>query len=114
MKDKALVWLHGEVKSPPFSKAARIQAGFLLRNLQCGSLIEMPASRPMPSVGANCHELRLRDSEVGKTWRIIYQIDKDAIVILEVFPKKTQTTPRQVIQNCKRRLKAYAEITQKD
>jgi len=25
--DKPLVWLHGEVKTPPFSSAARIDAG---------------------------------------------------------------------------------------
>jgi hypothetical protein len=32
--DKPLVWLRGEVKSPPFSKDARLEAGFLLRRLQ--------------------------------------------------------------------------------
>jgi len=32
-KDKPLVWLYGEVKTPPFSRAARIEAGFLLRRL---------------------------------------------------------------------------------
>ncbi|TFH43207.1 MAG: type II toxin-antitoxin system RelE/ParE family toxin, partial [Lysobacterales bacterium] len=25
--DKPLVWLHGEIKTPPFSAAARIEAG---------------------------------------------------------------------------------------
>jgi hypothetical protein len=30
-KDKPLAWLHGEVKTPPFSKEARFEAGFLLR-----------------------------------------------------------------------------------
>ena len=29
--DKPLVWLHGEVRSPPFSVGARIEAGLLLR-----------------------------------------------------------------------------------
>jgi len=32
--DKPLVWLHGAVKSPPFSATARLEAGFLLRRLQ--------------------------------------------------------------------------------
>jgi len=36
--DKPLVWLHGDVKSPPFSDAARREAGFLLRMLQRGEL----------------------------------------------------------------------------
>jgi hypothetical protein len=32
--DKPLVWLHGEVRTPPFSKEARVEAGVLLRRLQ--------------------------------------------------------------------------------
>ena len=32
-QDKPLAWLHGEVRTPPFSKAARIEAGYLLRDL---------------------------------------------------------------------------------
>lgn len=105
--DKYLVWLHGEVKTPPFSMEARIKAGFLLRRLQKGDLLEMPVSRPMPSIGANCHELRINDKT--KTWRIVYFIDEDAIVILEVFAKKTQKTPTEVIDSCKRRLQLYKE-----
>jgi hypothetical protein len=27
--DKPLVWLHGEVKTPPFSKKARVEAGVM-------------------------------------------------------------------------------------
>jgi len=49
--DKPLVWLHGEVKSPPLSSAARIEAGFLLRRLQRGDHVELPHSRPMPTIG---------------------------------------------------------------
>jgi len=30
--DKPLVWLHSEVKSPPFSQEARLEAGFLRGN----------------------------------------------------------------------------------
>jgi len=32
--DKRLVWLRGEIKTPPFGAAARIEAGFLLRRLR--------------------------------------------------------------------------------
>ena len=59
--DKPLVWLHGEVKSPPFTAAARIEAGVLLRKLQSGEKLSMPHSRPMPAVGSRCHELRVPD-----------------------------------------------------
>lgn len=105
--DKYLVWLHGEVTTPPFSVEARIKAGFLLRRLQKGELLEMPVSRPMPSIGQNCHELRINDK--SKTWRIVYHLDHDAIVILEVFSKKTQKTPTEVIANCKQRLQLYKQ-----
>ncbi|KJH73465.1 type II toxin-antitoxin system RelE/ParE family toxin [Aliterella atlantica] len=103
--DKPLIWLRGEVKTPPFSQEARIEAGFLLRRLQQGDNLELPHSRPMPSVGAHCHELRIRD--VDKNWRIVYRIDSDAILILDVFDKTTRTTPTQVIENCKKRLSKY-------
>src|SRR5690625_431900 len=84
---------------------AKLQAGFLLRRLQLGDVIEMPDSRPMPSIGKNCHELRVNDK--NKTWRIIYFIDDDTIVILEVFAKKTQKTPQEIIEVCKKRLTRY-------
>jgi phage-related protein len=103
--DKPLVWLHGEVKSPPLSSDARIEAGFLLRRLQRGDQVEMPHSRPMPRIGPRCHELRIND--VGQTWRIVYRIDEDAIVIAEVFAKKTRQTPGFVIKTCQKRLKEY-------
>lgn len=91
-KDEPLVWLSGEVKTPPFSSAARVEAGYLLRLLQAGNILPMPHSRPMPSIGPRCHELRIQDQ--SKTWRIIYRIDSDAIVIAEVFAKTTQATPK--------------------
>jgi phage-related protein len=104
-KDKPLAWLHGQVKSPPLSREARIETGFLLRKLQLGERLPMPQSRPMPSIGPRCHELRINDADT--TWRLIYRIDSDAIVIAEVFAKKTEKTPKEVIQVCKKRLKEY-------
>ena len=104
-EDKPLVWMHGEVKTPPFSKLARLQAGFLLRLLQRGEKIAMPHSRPMPSIGRRCHELRVPDDKVS--WRIVYRIDADAVVILEVFSKKTGKTPKSIIDICRSRLREY-------
>lgn len=103
--DKPLVWLHGEVKTPPFSATARLEAGVLLRRLQQGEKLSLPHSRPMPSIGPRCHELRIPD--VDATWRILYRIDPDAIVITEVFAKKTQATPQHIIATCQRRLQQY-------
>lgn len=104
-KNKPLAWLHGEVKTPPFSSNARIEAGSLLRRLQQGEKLSMPVSKPMPAIGANCHELRINDKI--KNWRIVYRIDDDAIIILEVFEKKTQQTPQRIIETCKKRIKDY-------
>jgi phage-related protein len=103
--DKPIVWLRGEVKTPPFSAAARLEAGFLLRRLQRGEKIGLPHSRPMSGIGARCHELRVNDED--RTWRIVYRADPDAIVILEVFEKKSAKTPKRVLDVCESRLKAY-------
>ncbi len=108
MKDKPLVWLEGEVRTPPFSQQARLEAGFLLRQLQLGEKLNLPHSRPVPSIGRRCHELRIVDRTA--TWRIIYRIDRDAIVIVEVFSKKTEKTPKGIIESVKNRLKAYDEM----
>jgi phage-related protein len=104
-RDRPLVWLHGEVKTPPFSPTARIEAGVLLRRLQRGEFLPMPHSRPMPVIGPRCHELRINDTDV--IWRIIYRLDHDAVIIGEVFRKKTPSTPGPVIDTCKRRFEAY-------
>ena len=106
--DKPLAWLHGEIKTPPFSKAARDEAGYLLRLLQKGERLVMPQSRAMPGIGPRCHELRVTDE--GGIWRIIHRIDSDAIVILEVFAKKDRKTPKLVIDTCKERLKRYDAV----
>jgi phage-related protein len=70
-----------------------------------GEFLSLPHSRPMPSIGSRCHELRIDDQ--NKTWRVVYRIDDDAIVILEVFEKKAKKTPTEVIENCKRRIQLY-------
>jgi phage-related protein len=105
--DKPLVILSGEIRTPPLSSSARIEAGYLLRRLQRGEMLSMPHSRPMPSIGARCHELRIGDAETGNTWRIMYRIDPDAVLVTEVFAKKTQATPKQVIETCRKRLRAW-------
>jgi phage-related protein len=109
---KPLVWLRSAVKTPPFSAAARIEAGMLLRQLQRGDTITMPLSRPMPSIGKNCHELRIVDS--NKTWRVVYCIHSLAIVVLHVFAKTTQQTPKSVINLCQARLQEFLEHVQGD
>ena len=103
--DKPLVWLGDKIKSPPLSPEARIEAGYLLRCLQTGITLSLPQSRPMPMIGPRCHELRIRD--MASTWRIMYRLDEDAVVILEVFQKKTARTPQSVIKTCRTRARLY-------
>lgn len=101
------MWLHGDVKSPPFSLAARIEAGVFLRRLQRGETLALPHSRPMPAIGKSCHELRVVDET--RSWRIVYAIQADAILILDVFQKSTRATPTVVLANCRKRLSHYRQ-----
>ena len=103
--DKPLRWLHGEVKTPPFSSEARLEAGLLLRRLQQGEKLSLPHSRPMSDIGSRCHELRVRDE--NRDWRIVYRIDEDRILIIEVFNKTTRQIPNSVVKVCQRRITDY-------
>ncbi len=64
----------------------------------------------MPSLGAACHELRIVDRSV--TWRIMYHLHAEAIVILDVFAKKTAGTPKSVIAECQKRLADFQRVMQ--
>ena len=92
------------------SPAARREVGYLLRALQEGESLGLPHSRPMPGIGARCHELRVNDAR--KTWRVIYRVDDDAVVIAEVFEKKTRATPVRIVRDCRRRLRTYDDAAQ--
>jgi phage-related protein len=102
---RLLVWLHGEIKTPSFSPEGRHEAGMLLRLLQEGERLSMPQAEPLPDVGPRCGALRVRDAE--HNWRIMYRIDSDAILILEVYSKKTRKIPDEVIDRCQQRLRHY-------
>ena len=107
-RDKPLAWLRGEIKTPPFGSNARVEAGFLLRRLQRGDALGLPHSRPMTDIGPGCHELRIADGSLN--WRIMYYIAPGAIVILDVFAKKTATTPKSVIADCQNRLVEFQRV----
>jgi phage-related protein len=107
-KRKPLVWLHGEIKTPPFTHNGRQEAGMLLRFLQEGEQPSMPQSEPLPSLGPRCGALRVRDAV--HSWRIVYRIDNDVVLVVEVYAKKTRKIPKEVIARCQQRLKEYDEI----
>jgi len=108
---KPIVWLGGAVHTPPFSEGARNRAGRLLRKVQRGESLPMPYSRPMPGIGERCHELRISDG--GVDWRIVYRAEPDAVVVLDVFRKTTQATPRHVAETCQWRIKRYEQQRRK-
>ena len=80
----------------------------MLRRLQRGDSLGLPHSRPMADIGAGCHELRIADGSLN--WRIMCHIAADAIVILDVFAKKTAATPKSVIAECHRRLAEFQRV----
>ena len=106
-RPKRFRMLHGRIQSPPKSKAARLEAGTRMRKVQNGETLTMPHSRPMPSIGPRCHELRVPDGD--RTWRIVYRIDRMVILVCDVFAKKTRQTPRHVIDSCRQRLARHDE-----
>jgi len=102
---KEMVWLDGTPKTPPIPSEIRIEAGSLFKMVQVGIKLSLPQSRYMPSIGKNCHELRINGKDV--IWRFFYCIDVDFIVSLGSFCKKTQKTPKREIELCKKRLLEY-------
>src|SRR5207302_1264902 len=65
-----------------------------LRRLQQGESLSMPLARPMPRVGSGCHELRVGDFEINVEWRVMYYVDENAVVVLEVWKKGSRQTPQ--------------------
>src|SRR4051794_25707770 len=82
---KRIVWNGHHFTVPPFTEKGQHEAGVLLRHLQEGLSLSPPQAKLLPTIGSNCGELRVRDA--GHNWRIVYHIDDDMIVILDVFAK---------------------------
>ena len=101
---KLLVFLAG-INAPPLTTQVKRAAGFYLNQVQDGESLSMPISRPMASIGPRVHELRLSD-EAGD-WRVMYRIDEDCVVVIDVFKKTTKATPNHVIDLCQRRLALF-------
>jgi phage-related protein len=104
-----LVWLNSEIKTLRYRQPLELrQASSYARRLQNGERLALPHSRPMPIIGPRCHELRINDET--RTWRVVYRIDDDAIIVAAVFEKRTPTMPIKVIATCKLRFRAYDQV----
>jgi phage-related protein len=104
---KRVAFMHGEIKTPPFSAKGRREAGRLIRCLQNGKMLRMPSAEFLPIVGPRCGALRVRDEQ--HNWRIMFRVDVNEIVIVDVYDKKTRKIPDEVIDRCKKRLERYDE-----
>ncbi len=110
-KDKELVWMGGGgIENPPFSDDAKRESGYLIRELQRGKRLGLPGSGTMPEIGKDCHALRITDKNL--IHRVFYAIRTQAIVVLHILPgKKSQKTPKYIIELCKSRLSDYENRT---
>lgn len=105
---KRVVWNDNHFTVPPFTEASQLEAGTLLRQLQEGLPLGPPKAKPLPTVGPKCGELRVRDA--NHNWRIVYFVDDEAIVILDVFAKTSPQEQKQSIARCRTRLADYLAI----
>lgn len=48
------------------------------------------------------------------TWRMLYRLDPDAVVIVDVFAKKTRATPATILATGRERLRRYDQATQSE
>jgi phage-related protein len=82
----------------------KIEIGTLLMVLQSGESLGGPQSKPMKSIHAKAHELRVKDKKGA--YRVIYVLSiKDQILIPHAFTKKTQKSPQKEIDLSIKRLK---------
>jgi phage-related protein len=66
----------------------------------------------MPSIGRGVAELRVTDGDGRVEWRLVYRVDADALLVVALFKKKTQKTPKNWIETCQERLVRYASRTE--
>ncbi len=105
---KQVVWNGHHFTVPPFTEEGQDEAGMLLRHLQEGLTLGPPQAKPLPAVGPRCGELRVRDA--GHNWRIVYHIDDEVVVILDVFAKTSPQSQTQSIDRCRTRLADFKAI----
>ena len=87
-----------------FPKPARREIGEAIFELQKGSRLTMPLSRPMPSVAPGVHEIRVRDS--AGIYRAFYLLKSErGVIVFHAFEKRTQRTPAHEIKLGRKKLR---------
>ena len=82
----------------------RRELGKAIFDLQKGTKLSMPLSRPMPSIAHGVEELRVKDR--SGAFRVFYFTRLEtAVLIFHAFAKKTAKTPLHEIELARTRLK---------
>jgi phage-related protein len=90
-----------------FPRKVRKAVGAAIWELQQGRRLALPMSRPMPSIAAGAHELRVR--EVQTSFRVVYCLRPDqGVLVLSAFVKKARSTPMTQVKLAQRRLRELA------
>lgn len=89
-------------------KQAQQEIGYQLQLVQWKK--EPNSWRPMPSVGPGCREVRVTTSDgIARSIYIYLGTDPKYVVCLCAFVKKTQKTPKNIIDTAQKRLKSVKE-----
>jgi phage-related protein len=87
-----------------FPKSARREMGESILELQKGSHLTMPRSRPIPAVGPGVQEIRVRDA--AGIYRAFYlQKSERGVMVFHAFEKRSAKTPRSEIELGRSRLR---------
>ncbi len=88
-----------------FPETARRDAGYQIDRVQQG--LDPLDWKPMNTVGAGVREIRIH---AEGAFRVLYLAKfEDAVYVLHAFEKKSQKTPRKVIDLAKRRYQALVK-----
>ena len=90
--DKPLVWMHGKVKSPPFSAAGPHRGRNVAGTAPGGS--DLGFCRTRARCGRPSNAATSADSGYERAVADRLRLDADAVIIVEVFSRKTPATPQ--------------------
>lgn len=87
-----------------FPEDVRKEIGKAIFELQKGTRLAMPLSRPMSDVGPNVHEIRVKDR--SGAYRVFYiTVSANGVYVFHAFKKTTQKTSKKDIQLGQKRLR---------
>lgn len=94
-------------------KAIQQEIGYQLQLVQWGK--EPTSWKPMPDVGPGYREIRVTTSDgIARSIYLYLGKDPQYVVCLCAFVKKTQKTPKNILDTAKKRLKSIKEEIDKE